>query len=463
MLSRPGEAVVLVTGATGYVGSHIVKLLLEEGELRVRATVRNLEQEDKTKFLRELVPDAKHPIELVQADLLKEDTWKDAVKDCTYVVHVAAPTPHSSLSKDNDLLKLAVDGTKAVLQACADSGTVKRVVLTSSISAVFDQSQPASALNEREGKPFTEADWSNAESATLDAYGKAKTLQEKAAWDFVKELPEEKKFELVVINPGLCIGPLLQKTTHGVPTSVLLIKRFMDRSIPLVPPASLSVVDVRDVARAHVRALTVPGVADNRHIVTNQCISVKDMATALAKEFKPHGYSISTAGAPYFLMWLNSLVDKNSKLLMSKLNKPSTYDNARMREVLEIEPRDVQQSILDTAYSMIQLGVVKKSKKMKKQELSTEGEGHVNGDLNGEKADDEKDEKKEGDDEEKAADEKKETATEDTKKAEEVTKKADEVIAEPPQNKELEPEDKVEKANGDVAEPPPQPVEVAAN
>lgn len=97
------------------------------------------------------------------------------------------------------------------------------------------------------------------------------------------------------------------------------------------------------------------------------------MLTGLTSAPSPAGYSISTAGPPFFLMWLNSLVDKNSKLLMSKLNKPSAYDNGRMREVLEIEPRDVQQSILDTAYSMIELGIVKKSKKMKKQEMSTEG------------------------------------------------------------------------------------------
>ncbi|XP_064456631.1 uncharacterized protein LOC135367346 [Ornithodoros turicata] len=364
---------VLVTGASGYLGSHVVQLLVSEGH-RVRAALRNV---DDAKFLQAFP--GKHQVEVVEADLLNEESWNKALEGCTYVVHVAGPTPHSALS--NDPVKLAVDGTKAVLKAAAQSGTVKRVVLTSSISAICDQSQ--SSLSEREGKPFTEEDWSNPDSAALDAYGKAKTLQEKAAWDLVKELPEESKFELAVINPGLCIGPLLRKTTHGVPTSVLLIKRFMDRPLPLVPPASLSVVDVRDVAQAHVKALFSPDAANHRHIVTNQSISVKDMATALAKEFKPHGYSICTAGAPYFLMWLNSLVDKKSKLLLSNTNTASAYDTSRMKDVLSLEPRDVQQSIVDTAYSMIQLGVVKKSKKMKKQEMSTESETHPEGEVNG--------------------------------------------------------------------------------
>lgn len=142
---------------------------------------------------------------------------------------------------------------------------------------------------------------------------------------------------------------------------------------------------------------------------------------------------------------------------------PCAYDNSRMKEVLEIEPRDVQQSILDTAYSMIELGVVKKSKKMKKQEMSTEGESQVNGEVNGEKADEEKEEKEGGEEPKENSKEVPEKKEEPEQPAVAVTKKVDEVItATEEKPKELDSEDKLEKLNGDTTEPPP-PVEVAAN
>ena len=186
---------ILVTGASGYIASHIVKKLLEKG-FRVRGTVRSLKDEKKVAPLRKLVPNPKHELELVEADLLKEETWINAVKGCTYVLHTASPFPNSSPKDENELINPAVNGTLYVLRACVQDGVkIKRVVLTSSIAAI-------AGANFEQNRTYTEKDWPKVEA--LDPYSKSKTMAEKSAWDFLEQRKKNNLpcFELAVINPG---------------------------------------------------------------------------------------------------------------------------------------------------------------------------------------------------------------------------------------------------------------------
>ena len=186
---------ILVTGASGYIASHIVKKLLEKS-FRVRGTVRSLKDEKKVAPLRKLVPNPKHELELVEADLLKEETWINAVKGCTYVLHTASPFPNSSPKDENELINPAVNGTLYVLRACVQDGVkIKRVVLTSSIAAI-------AGANFEQNRTYTEKDWPKVEA--LDPYSKSKTMAEKSAWDFLEQRKKNNLpcFELAVINPG---------------------------------------------------------------------------------------------------------------------------------------------------------------------------------------------------------------------------------------------------------------------
>lgn len=351
---------ILVTGASGYVATSVIKQLLEEG-FKVRGTVRSLTNEEKTEPLRKLT-NADKNLELVESDLLKEETWKDAVKGCKYVIHVASPFPLTIPSDPDELIKPAVDGTLNVLKACAEVGGVKRVVLTSSIVAVYDPSIPPPKEHE-EDKAFTEEDWTNIEDPHLDVYAKSKVLAEKAAWDFVKELPEEKKFELVAINPGLVLGPLYSKV---VPTSLDLVRRLLDRATPAVAKLCLPICDVRDVSQAHIKALTAPEAAGHRHIIVTDSVWMKDIAMVLHKEFKPLGYSIPTVVAPNFFVWMSSFMDKTYKLVLPRLSRDFKYDTKRMTEVLGITPTEYVKTIVDSGHSLIEMGAVKKPKKSKK-------------------------------------------------------------------------------------------------
>ncbi|XP_071493069.1 uncharacterized protein [Diadema antillarum] len=342
---------VLVTGSSGYIATHIVKQLLEAG-YKVRGTVRSLSNPKKVTPLKELCPNAAHELELVEADLTKKQGWKEAVRGCTHVLHTASPFPSQNPRDDDEILKPAVEGTLTVLQACADVGGVQRVVITSSCAAVTDMVNP-------KGTVLDESSWRNLESPLKDTYGKSKALAEKAAWDFVEKLPEGSKFELATINPSLVLGPVLCGTPG---TSVDVIKRIMERNPPLLLKFNFPVCDVRDVARAHVVAMTLPEAAGHRHIVSPYTLWYSEMSDILAKEFRDKGYKPPTTTAPKLLLQVASVFDRALKYAVALVDCKTEFKDTRLRQVLGITPYDPKDSLIDMAYSCIERGFIVRKK-----------------------------------------------------------------------------------------------------
>src|SRR5262249_34646846 len=187
------------------------------------------------------------------ATLTADAGWAEAVEGCTYIWHIASPNPPAVPRHEDELIRPAVDGTLRVLRAAAASGTVRRVVMTSSLEAI------ARGYDRTDNRVRTESDWSNPERSA--PYAKSKFYAERAAWDFVAS--HAPQLELVAINPGLVLGPLLHAER---PTSLEVIRLLMAGALPAVPRISFAVVDVRDVARAHRLAMETPHAAGNRFI-----------------------------------------------------------------------------------------------------------------------------------------------------------------------------------------------------
>jgi nucleoside-diphosphate-sugar epimerase len=336
---------VLVTGASGFIAGHCVKALLDKG-WAVRGTVRSVADEAKIAHLRAL--EGADRLELVEADLTSDDGWGEAVAGCSYVLHVASPFPAALPQHEDELVRPAVDGTHRVLSACAaTNAAVKRVVMTSSVAAV------ASGHEQSTGKVFTEADWSNAEKC--EAYQKSKTLAERHAWKFVEELPAEKKFELAVINPGFVIGPLM----NSVPgTSAEVIRRLLSRDMPACPQLGFSMVDVRDVAEAHILAMIKPGAAGNRYICAGEHLWMRDMAKILDAEFRPRGYKVPTGHLPYAILWLAARFDKTLRGTLPFIGRKEEVSNAKAKSELGWKQRSYRESLVDMGNSAIEVGLV---------------------------------------------------------------------------------------------------------
>ncbi|PIK56104.1 putative NADPH-dependent methylglyoxal reductase GRP2 [Apostichopus japonicus] len=346
-----GPQGVLVTGASGYLASHVVQQLLQDG-YQVRGTVRSLTNPLKVDPLKKLGEEAENRLELVEADLTNEECWKDAIEGCTYVCHTASPFPMATPADENEIIKPAVDGTLRVLKAC--TGKVKRVVLTSSVAAVGEVHST--------GVKMTEADWTDLSKPNVDPYTKSKTLAEKAAWDYVDSLGDDDKFEMAVINPAFILGPVL---TQQGGTSIDAIRRLMSGKDPMLPRVAFSVVDVRDVAKAHVVAMTLPEAAGHRHIVCGETAWFTDMTAIMKEEFGPQGYNPTTRTMPRMLCTILSFFDSSMRLVKDRWEIVTSFDNTRMREVLKIEPIQPKPCIIEMVYSLIELGRIHKTPQYK--------------------------------------------------------------------------------------------------
>jgi dihydroflavonol-4-reductase len=341
---------VLVTGATGFIAQHCILQLLEAGYL-VRGTARSAGRTQEIVDILEphlseagkvRLPD----LDVVAADLTKDEGWEEAVMDCRYVLHVASPLPRAAAKNDDELVVPARDGTLRVLRAANAMG-VERVVLTSSISAIVYG-------NDR-SRTFDESDWTNLHGKRIGAYDKSKTIAERAAWSFIDTLGADATLQFVVINPGLVLGPLLSADWG---TSGELVKRIIDHDVPAIPDISLAMVDVRDVASAHVSALTTPGAAGQRFICVEANHSMMEVAVILKRHLGPLGYKIPTKRLPSIAIRIMALFDSTIRLAMNDLGTSQTANNQRIRTVLQWSPRNLDEMTISMADSMIHYGVV---------------------------------------------------------------------------------------------------------
>ena len=346
MTSEPSETTVLVTGASGFIAMHCIVQLLEQG-YRVRGTLRTPSRETNLRetFAKHVAADDR--LEFMTTDLTKDEGWDDAAKGCKYILHVASPLPSQSPRHEDEVIVPAVEGTLRVLKAAAGAG-VSRVVLTSSLAAVV-YGHP------RDGsKVCDEKDWSRTD-VEIGAYQKSKTLAERAAWDFVNGLEGDNKLELAVINPGLVLGPILD-SDYG--TSGEIIRRLMRRELPGCPNLGWAPVDVRDVAAAHLAAMTTPEAAGERFCCALDHAWMCEFADILNNHFASRGYKIPTRRLPDFLIRLMALFDKTVRSRASNLGQRSDISNAHIKRVLNWKPRSLEEMVVAMGESMIEQGVV---------------------------------------------------------------------------------------------------------
>jgi len=340
---------VLVTGATGYIARHLIAQLLDQG-YTVRGTARSLSslaplRSDLTPFLQD--PTSIDRLSLVASDLTQTSGWAEAAAGCAYVHHVASPIPSAPPKDRDELIIPARDGTLRVLRASLDSD-VRRVVLTSSLAAVLYGV-------DRTGKVFTEADWSNPDDPRIGAYEQSKTIAEQAAWAFMAERSRG-RMELATINPGLVLGPMFG---HASSTSNEAVAKLMNRDFPACPDFTYSMVDVRDVASAHIAAMTAPSAAGQRFICGLESRSLRDVAVILAQEYGPKGYRIPTGKLPNVVVRIVAKFDKTAALALNDLSNPQRVNPAKVIALLGRPLRDLKEMTLAMAQSLVAYGLVK--------------------------------------------------------------------------------------------------------
>jgi nucleoside-diphosphate-sugar epimerase len=336
-----GDTTILVTGISGFLGGHVARQLLSKG-YSVRGSVRRMRQGDKIKnqVCINTSADA-HRVSFVEADLCSDAGWDAAIAGCSYVIHTASPFPAALPKNEDDLIAPARDGALRVLRAAQRAG-VTRVVLTSSIAATNHGSGRA---------PYTEDDWTDPTGRRATPYYKSKTLAEQAAWAFARETG----LDLAVINPGIIFGPLLGPDFG---TSVALIQQMMSGALKRVPRFGVAVVDVRDAADAHIRAMTHPRASGQRFIAAGKFFWMRDMAAVLAGSFPDYASRLPSGEVPNWMIRMMAPFSARSRMIVHELDRDLSVSAAKAKRVLGWQPRSEEEAIRASAQSLIDHGLV---------------------------------------------------------------------------------------------------------
>ncbi len=340
------DELVLVTGGSGFIAAHCILQLLEAG-YKVRTTVRTASKEDKVRdMLKTGGADPGDRLSFAAADLTSDEGWGDAAAGCTYVLHVASPFPPKMPKSEDDIIVPARDGALRVLRAARDAG-VKRLVLTSSFAAIGYGRNGSRQV-------FSEEDWTDPDGRDVDAYIKSKTLAERAAWEFIGK--EGRTLELAVINPVGVLGPVLGPDYSY---SIQIVQRLLDGEVPGLPRLAFGIVDVRDVADLHLRAMTAPSAKGERFIaVAGDFMPIRDIAEVLKKNLGESASRVPTKTVSDFILRIAALFDPTIRQVIPQLGKIKKASNEKARNLLGWQPRSNVEAIVAAAESLVNLGIV---------------------------------------------------------------------------------------------------------
>jgi dihydroflavonol-4-reductase len=339
-----GKETVLVTGGSGYIGSWCVIGLLQQG-YTVRTTVRSLDRESAVRAAYKNIVDPQDRLSFFAAELTADAGWDAAANGCDYVLHVASPLGIAEPKDPDELIVPAREGAKRAVSAAIKAG-VKRVVLTSSVAATSKSGRARESVSD-------ETVWTDPNDRTVSAYARSKTLAEKAAWDLIKS--SGGKTTLATVNPALVLGPVLSKDYSG---SVQVVERLVSGRVPGIPRLGFNIVDVRDVADLHIRAMTAPNAAGERFIAAANFAWMKDLAALARANLGDAGKKIPTRNVPDFVIRLASLFDKELGSIVPSLGKKHDFSSAKAQAMLGWRPRSLKDTVIDCAKSLIAAGAV---------------------------------------------------------------------------------------------------------
>ena len=334
---------VCVTGAAGFIASHVITDLLEDGHV-VHATVRDLGDNTKRAHLDVLREGYSGKLELFEADLLEPGSLDAALESCDALIHTATAVILAAPDPQKQIIDVAVKGTQNVLDSVARAPSVNRIVMTSSIAAVMSYDQ--------QDKTYTEDDWCTSDDIWLDPYGMGKTQSERLLWQFVDKHAD--RVEAVAINPSVVIGPPLAK--HHIRSSLSFIRDLVGWTYPACAPMRLHLVDVGDVSKGHVRALTSDKAVGQRIIFSDRQKSILEISNVLSRQYKTPMREL-----PRLILYIAAYLDKrfSYRLARASANLRYEFGSNRPMELLGISLRNTEESILEAAETMVEKGWVK--------------------------------------------------------------------------------------------------------